>query len=417
MMYPIGYFRNSACSIALLATIACLPATSAMAERVTLKSSDGGIDISGDFLEYRDGLYIIDTQFGPLRIKDNDITCSGDGCPDATEVAAAPATPQAGTPTVDADGRVVWEVSLSGRPRAFTAHVERLAEEVLEKTEGAFALEIFYGGDSESPDVLSGISEGEYEIAQFCIGTNPELTPALGVLELPFLGVSTLEEEIAVSEAVYAHPAVQADMARWNATLLMPTPQPQYNIVGTDFPPLSLADFDGLVMQGEGRVGEAFATLGVELVSLPRNEVKPAMSSRQLRMASFPPDGHMSNRTLDNATWWTTNLNPGTQNCPVIVNSAAFEALPDAFKDALTSSVDKALEHYLANYRQSTMRAWGPALQRRGIMELTLNDEIAAALDEAVAEPAATAWIAATSEKGIPAQEIYDLAKDIASRR
>ena len=38
----------------------------------------------------------------------------------------------------------------------------------------------------------------------------------------------------------------QADLARWNAKLLMTSPMPQYNIVGTGDPRASLADFKGM---------------------------------------------------------------------------------------------------------------------------------------------------------------------------
>ena len=56
------------------------------------------------------------------------------------------------------------------------------------------------------------------------------------MLELPFLGVANLEEEVAVSHAVYAHQAATEEMAQWNARLLMTSPMPQYNIVGTGDP-------------------------------------------------------------------------------------------------------------------------------------------------------------------------------------
>ncbi|MEC7962621.1 MAG: C4-dicarboxylate ABC transporter substrate-binding protein, partial [Pseudomonadota bacterium] len=39
-----------------------------------------------------------------------------------------------------------WNVSLWGKRRAFTEHVEKLAELVSEKTGGEFTLNISYGG-------------------------------------------------------------------------------------------------------------------------------------------------------------------------------------------------------------------------------------------------------------------------------
>ena len=43
-----------------------------------------------------------------------------------------------------------WNVSLWGKRRAFTEHVEKMAELVSEKTDGAFTLNISYGGLSKN---------------------------------------------------------------------------------------------------------------------------------------------------------------------------------------------------------------------------------------------------------------------------
>ena len=125
-----------------------------------------------------------------------------------------------------------WNVSLWGKRRAFTEHVEKLAELVSAKTNGEFTLNLSYGGLSKNRENLDGISIGAFEMAQFCAGYHADKNPSITVLELPFLGVDSLEKEIAVSMAIYEHPATKEDLARWNATLLMPSPLPQYNIVG-----------------------------------------------------------------------------------------------------------------------------------------------------------------------------------------
>ena len=111
-----------------------------------------------------------------------------------------------------------WNVSLWGKRRAFTEHVEKLAELVSEKTGGEFTLNISYGGLSKNRENLDGISIGAFEMAQFCAGYHRDKNPSITVLELPFLGVASLEQEIALSKAVYAHPATVEDLARWNAT-------------------------------------------------------------------------------------------------------------------------------------------------------------------------------------------------------
>ncbi|MEL7150151.1 MAG: C4-dicarboxylate ABC transporter substrate-binding protein, partial [Pseudomonadota bacterium] len=149
-----------------------------------------------------------------------------------------------------------WDVSLWGKRRAFTEHIEKLAELVSEKTNGEFTLNLSYGGLAKSNENLDGIAAGKFEMAQFCAGYHPKKNPTITVLELPFLGVSSLEQEVELSLAVYRHPLTRVDMARWNATLLMPSPLPQYNILGTGLPPTSLAEFDSLPVRATGGVGK-----------------------------------------------------------------------------------------------------------------------------------------------------------------
>ncbi len=302
-----------------------------------------------------------------------------------------------------------WNVSLWGKRRAFTEHVERLAELVSERTNGEFTLNISYGGLSKNKENLDGISIGAFEMAQFCAGYHADKNPSITVLELPFLGVQDLDQEVEVSMAVYHHPAVIADLARWNATLLMPSPLPQYNIAGKGNAPRTLADFDGLAVRATGGVGRALAALGAVPTSMSATEVRQAMDSGVVTAVAFAPHAHMAYGTIENATWWTTNLNPGTVNCPVVVNTDALDALSDTEREALLGSVDEALQHYVDNYNNNTMAAWGPALDERGIERITYTDEELAAFREAVAAPAAAAWIEDMNGRGLPAQELYDL--------
>ncbi|WP_044007744.1 C4-dicarboxylate TRAP transporter substrate-binding protein [Jannaschia sp. CCS1] len=301
-----------------------------------------------------------------------------------------------------------WNVSLWGQRRAFTEHVERLAELVSERTDGEFTLNISYGGLSSNRENLDGISIGAFEMAQFCAGYHADKNPSITVLELPFLGVTSLEQEVELSMALYQHPAAIEDLARWNATLLMPSPLPQYNLVGVGDAPSSLADFEGLTVRATGGIGAAMSTVGAVPTSMSATEVRQAMDSGVVRAVSFAPHAHMSFGTIENATWWTTNLNPGTVNCPVVVNSDALASLSDEERDVLLGAVDEALDHYVANYNGATMDAWGPALEERNIEQVTFSEEELAAFREAAADPAAAAWIEDNAARGLPAQELYD---------
>jgi len=302
-----------------------------------------------------------------------------------------------------------WDVSLWGKKRAFTEHVEKLAELVSAKTNGEFTLNISYGGLSKNKENLDGISIGAFQMAQFCAGYHRDKNPSITVLELPFLGVESLEQERSIAQAVYQHPAVQKDLARWNATLLMPSPLPQYNLVGVGDGPKTLDDFAGLSVRATGGIGKAMAAVGAVPTSMSASEVRQALDSGVVKAVAFAPHAHMSFGTVETGKWWTTNLNPGTVNCPVVVNTDALADLSDAHRDALLGSVDAALDHYIETYNGKTMDAWGPTLEAKGIQSISYTADELAAFKAKVAGPAAAAWIADNAAKGLPAQELYDL--------
>ena len=305
-----------------------------------------------------------------------------------------------------------WNVSLWGKRRAFTEHVEKLAELVSEKTNGEFTLNISYGGLSKNRENLDGISIGAFEMAQFCAGYHRDKNPSITVLELPFLGVTTLEQEREVSQLVYGHPAVQEDLARWNATLLMPSPLPQYNLVGVGDAPSALTDFEGLTVRATGGIGEAMKAVSAVPTSMTASEVRQALDSGVVKAVAFAPHAHMSFGTVETGKWWTTNLNPGTVNCPVVVNTDALNSLSDAHREALMGSVDEALDYYIEYYNGATMEAWGPLLEEKGIEQVTFTEEELAKFRESVAGPAVEAWIEQNNARGLPAEELVKLVQD-----
>lgn len=301
-----------------------------------------------------------------------------------------------------------WNVSVWGKRRAFTEHVEKLAELVSEKTNGEFTMNVSYGGLSKNRENLDGISIGAFEMAQFCAGYHRDKNPTITVLELPFLGVNTLEEEVAVSHAVYAHPAVQADLARWNAKLLMTSPMPQYNLVGTGEPRDELADFEGMRVRATGGIGQAFESVGGVPTSVTATEAYNAMESGVVDTVAFAQHAHLSFGTINRADWWTANLNPGTVNCPVVVNTDAYDGLSDEHRAALDSSVDEAITHYLANYAE-LLGKWESVLAEKDVQKVVISDEVLAEFRATAADPIREKWIADMTAQGLPAQELYDL--------
>ncbi|MBR9844231.1 MAG: C4-dicarboxylate ABC transporter substrate-binding protein [Rhodobacteraceae bacterium] len=301
-----------------------------------------------------------------------------------------------------------WNVSVWGKRRAFTEHVEKLAELVAAKTNGEFTINVSYGGLSKPKENLDGISIGAFEMAQFCAGYHRDKNRVVTVLELPFLGVNNLEEEVAISSAVYAHPAAAEEMAQWNAKLLMTSPMPQYNLVGTGEPRDTLAKMDGMRVRATGGIGQAFSAVGGVPTSVPAPEAYQAMESGVVDTVAFAQHAHLSFGTINQADWWTANLNPGTVNCPVVVNIDAYDALSDAEREALDSSIPEALDHYLANYG-TLLDKWDTVLAEKGVEKVMISEEELAKFRATAADPIRAKWIADMTAQGLPGQELYDL--------
>jgi len=301
-----------------------------------------------------------------------------------------------------------WNVSVWGKRRAFTEHVHKLGELLEQKTNGEFTLNISYGGLSKNRENLDGISIGAFEMAQFCAGYHADKNRVVSVLELPFLGVENLTQEVAVSAAVYAHPAATEEMAQWNAKLLMTSPMPQYNLVGTGEPRTTLSDFEGMRVRATGGLGKAFAAAGSVPTSVTATEAYQAMESGLVDTVAFAQHAHLSFGTINQADWWTANLNPGTVNCPVVVNIDAYESLSDAHREALDGSVQEALDHYVANYGE-LLAKWDSVLAEKGVTKVEISADVIDAFRAKAADPIRDTWIADMEAQGLPGQELYDL--------
>lgn len=304
-----------------------------------------------------------------------------------------------------------WNVSLWGKRRAFTENVEKLAELVESKTNGDFKLNLSYGGLSKSKENLDGISFGAFEMAQFCSFYHTDKNPTITVTELPFSVDVSLARVAEIYTEVFKHPIVQKDLARWNATLLMPTPMPQYNIVSKTDPIENLSDFKGLRVRGPGGIMGVLGKLGAVKTSVPFSEVRQSMDSGVIDAASFAPHAHLATKSYKVGKWATTNLNLGSANCPVVVNTDALSALKPEHKKALMEAVDEALAYYVKNYEENTTKKYHEAIKAEGLKEITFTAEQTAELND-LAESVRQDWVAKYS-KDFDAKALFDFTEKL----
>ncbi len=306
----------------------------------------------------------------------------------------------------EAQAATEWNVSLWGKRRAFTEHVEKIAELVKAKTNGDFTLKISYGGLSKSKENLDGISIGAFEMAQFCSFYHRDKNPTITVTELPFNKDVSLQRVSEIYQDVYQHPAVVKDMARWNATLLMPTPLPQYNIISKTDPVKTLADFKGTRVRGPGGIMGVLSKLGAVKTGVPFSEVRQSMDSGVIDAATFAPHAHLATKTYKVGNWYSTNLNLGSANCPVVVNTDALNGLSKDNKAALLGSVDEALAYYVDFYENKTTGEYQKAVEEQGLTKVSFTPEQTAELQK-LSESVREEWVKKYGSK-FDAKALYD---------
>lgn len=321
----------------------------------------------------------------------------------AAALCAAPAQAQ----TVDGP-KVDWKLATWGKPRAFTAGIETLARHVKERTGGKFNITIGYstfGGEKEILDILNS---GGLQMTTICSSYHPDKHPAYTGLDLPFLPLPDFDTQWAVHDAYHAHPYIQKELARWNAMPYSSNLLPQYEFIGKGKAPNTLADFKGMRVRAIGGIGDAMRNIGAVPTSVPATEVYTSIERGTVEAASFPSTyAHAAYKIHEVGSWFTTNLSPGTQACPTLINRNAWAQIPAQYQ--------KLFEEARPQVRQALVKAYGAAdeknlpLFKRRLTFVTYTPAELAKFHQVGAKPVWDAWVAEMSAKGIPARELLDL--------
>lgn len=302
---------------------------------------------------------------------------------------------------------VFWKVSMWGNPRALSAGMEAMAEKVREDTGGKFNIKIFYGGQlSGARENLDGLKLNAFEGAAICNFYHPGKNPAWMVFSLPFLPLGDPQVDKYVRTKMFEHPAIVADMEKWNAIPYASGLLPQYEILGKGDAPLTLDDWSGMRVRAGGGLGSAMEKLGAVKQTLPAGETSTAFQRGAVDAAAFPfTYAHVSFKINEEAEWFTGNLTPGTSECGWLWNKTAYDALPDQYKDLLAKYRDLVLDTELAAYAAADEKNL-PAF-KESMTEITYSDDQLAKFREIAGQPVWDAWIEANKDD-FDAQGVFD---------
>ncbi|MCB1549029.1 MAG: C4-dicarboxylate TRAP transporter substrate-binding protein, partial [Hyphomicrobiaceae bacterium] len=248
---------------------------------------------------------------------------------------------------------VSWNLSTWGKKRAFTKGMEVVAEMIDKRTGGKFKIKIHYGEAlSKARENLDGIKIGAFQMAQFCNFYHPGKNPAWMVFSLPFLALDDWEVSRKVRIAMLKHPALVADMARWNAIPYKSGLLPQYEFLGRGTAPAKLEDWKGRRVRAGGGLGDAMRKLGAVLTTVPATEVFTSIERGTMDAASMPYTyAHAAYQIHTVTTWFTSNMSPGTSECAAVINKDAYAKLPPQYRQLLQDVLPAAYDAQIKAYK------------------------------------------------------------------
>jgi TRAP-type mannitol/chloroaromatic compound transport system substrate-binding protein len=302
---------------------------------------------------------------------------------------------------------VFWKISVWGKPRALTAGMEHLVKRVTAETGGKFKIKIFYGAQlSKSRENLDGLKLNAFEGAAICNFYHPGKNPAWMVFSLPFLPLGNPQVDKYVRGKLMSHPAIVADMAKWNAIPYVSGLLPQYEILGRGKAPLKLSDWKGMRVRAGGGLGSAMQKLGAIRTTLPAGETSTAFQRGALDAAAFPfTYAHVSFKIADYSTWYTSNLTPGTSECGWLFNKTAYGKLPKQYKDLLQSLRNEVMDAQLAAYANQDKKNL-PVFEKK-MTKITYDAATLKKFREIAGKPVWDAWIKKNQSK-FDAQGLFD---------
>jgi TRAP-type mannitol/chloroaromatic compound transport system substrate-binding protein len=325
-------------------------------------------------------------------------TCIAAGLAAALAALSAPAAAQ----------KVDWKFSSWGNPRAFTKGIEVLADTVAKQSGGNFTITIGMGEQfSKARENLDGIKLGAIDAAHFCNFYHPGKNPAFMVFSLPFLPLGDWDVSLKARLALFKHPALVADMDNWNAMTYATTLLPQYEFLGKGKPPLTLADWKGKRVRAGGGLGDAMEVLGGIKTTTTATEVYTSMQRGTMDAASFPfTYAHVAYKLHEVSDWYTTNMSPGTSECPIVFNKSSWAKLPGKYRDIVTGALDAVNQAQIEAYVEIDKKNL-PMLAEK-LKPVTYSKAQLEEFQRVAGKPVWDKWVAENKDK-FDAQGVLDL--------
>lgn len=305
---------------------------------------------------------------------------------------------------------VNWKAGLFGPPRSPTKPAEWWAQELAARTGGQVKVEMIFGEalakTTEIPDALRA---GAFEMGMYCASYYPGKFPLFSVLDLPFLATNDMTRLARAQLALAQHPAVAAELKRWNTLLLLPMPLPHYQIMSQKRI-AKVEDFKGLRVRVSGAMAGVLEDFGAVKSLVPAPEVYSSFERGVVDAITFPSTyAFYSYRVYEVAKFFVDDISLGAQPCFYGVNLAAWGKLTAGQQKLMIELREAAIPRF-AEVNAAEDGKNMEAFRQKGVETLHFPPAERAKL-LANAEKHWQEWAEGMEKRGLPGKSVLDLAR------
>ncbi|WP_371056312.1 TRAP transporter substrate-binding protein [Rhodosalinus sp. K401] len=283
-----------------------------------------------------------------------------------------------------------------------TQNITQFAEDVAAATDGAVEITVHSAGSLYAhPEIKDSVRRGLAPIGEVLMSRLANEDPVFAVDSIPFLA-SSYEEAEALWEA--SRPLVEEKLAAQGLTLLFAVPWPGQSLYSQE-PLASAADLEGASFRAYNAATERLAQLmGAVPTQVEAGDIPTAFATGRVDAMITSPSTGVSSQAWDFTSHYTDTQAWLPKNM-VIVNTRAFEALPEdqraALLDAAATAESRGWEMSAAETEEKIA-----TLEENGMTVSPPSDELAAELAE-VGETMTAEWLDEAGDEGRQVIEAY----------
>jgi len=303
-----------------------------------------------------------------------------------------------------AGAATTWKVEIWGPKRASLVPFEWYAQEVASRTGGQMKIDIAYE-KGKVTDAVPLLQSGGADATFVCTQFFPEKMRLLTLFDLPLLSPDSLGALGRVELAVADHPAVAGELRKSNIMMLLPTPLPQYQFMGTRRL-ASIEDFQGAKVRISPEMGRVLAEYGAQVIKTSTADAAAALKEGKLDLVALPyPYAFVTYKVDEVSRYVTDTISLGSPLCYMAASLKSWEALPANVKKVMLELREPAVARYEQAYAADDA-AQIARFRQKGLQFVAFNPGDRTRL-VAKSIKVWNQWIEEREQQGLPGRELF----------